>query len=58
MKERTEGQIRDLRNKARHKAMKKFDIIDPEFSCDECDIISRCRFAYDIENLDGNCKAF
>lgn len=58
MKERTEDQIRDLRNKARHKAMKRLNLVNPEFTCDECDIVSRCHCAYDIENLDGECKAF
>lgn len=36
---------------------KEHNIVDKEITCDTCDGVTVCKFAFDPYNLDGDCLA-
>lgn len=58
MKIRTEEQLLKLRKKAIKKILLENNYNKRiEFTCDDCAVRNRCRFAYDVYNTDDDCLA-
>ena len=54
MRTKTEAELISLR---RH-TIKQYNMSKKtEFACDDCDVRHRCRFVYNIYNINGGCLA-